>query len=97
MLRVYSLSVEYKKLRVQLVRICTLLYSKEPLSRYSPFARGYNSMFDKGYLVNWTKEYFRITKIYITALTVYKLCDKQCKVLESTVLLSRAANLTRDM
>ena len=44
----------------------------------------YRGTFDKGYLPNWTEEYFRIVKIENTAPPVYELADLQDEQLLGT-------------
>ena len=44
----------------------------------------YHGTFDKGYLPNWTEEYFRIAKIKNTAPPVYELSDLQDELLLGT-------------
>ena len=41
----------------------------------------YYGTFDKGYLPNWTEEYFRVAKIKNTAPPVYELADLQDELL----------------
>ena len=44
----------------------------------------YRGTFDKWYLLNWSKEYYRVIKIENTKPPVYKLCDMQDEVLTGT-------------
>ena len=44
----------------------------------------YRGTFDKGYLPNWTEEYYRITKIKNTVPPVYVISDMQDEVLQGT-------------
>ena len=44
----------------------------------------YRGTFDKGYLPNWSKEYYRITKIENTAPPVYVISDLQDEPLQGT-------------
>ena len=44
----------------------------------------YRGTFDKGYLPNWSEEYYRVTKIENTAPPVYVLSDMMDEVLQGT-------------
>ena len=44
----------------------------------------YRGTFDKGYLPNWTEEYFRVVKIENTMPPVYELADLQDEQLLGT-------------
>jgi hypothetical protein len=44
----------------------------------------YRGTFDKGYLPNWSEEYYRVTKIENTAPPVYVLSDMQDEPLQGT-------------
>ena len=44
----------------------------------------YRGTFDKGYLPNWSEEYYRVTKIENTAPPVYVISDLQDEPLQGT-------------